>query len=144
MTENDRCTNVVQYIGEIKGGLKPAMRIIIMGVIDVKPKSFTVSLLCNPKDPEQDVAFLLKVNFQDRSIVRNTKFAGVWGSEERKIPYFPFMAGDNFKMEILCEHQQMRVLLDGQQLCDFTHRVHQLRTVTSLKVTGDIKLTKVA
>ncbi|XP_040266948.1 galectin-related protein-like [Bufo bufo] len=106
--------------------------------------SFTVSLLCSPEDAEEDVALLLTVNFQDRSIIRNAKFAGIWGTEEKQIPYFPFTPGNNFKMEILCEHQQMRVLLDGQGLCDFTHRVPQLKAVTGLRVTGDIKLTKVA
>ncbi|XP_044128511.1 galectin-related protein-like [Bufo gargarizans] len=116
--------------------MKPAMKITIMGVVDVRPKS--------PEDAEEDVALLLTVNFQDRSIIRNAKFAGIWGAEEKKIPYFPFTPGNNFKMEILCEHQQMRVLLDGQGLCDFTHRVPQLKAVTGLRVTGDIKLTKVA
>ncbi|XP_063803456.1 galectin-related protein A-like isoform X2 [Pseudophryne corroboree] len=134
----------LKYVGDIKGGMKPAMKITIMGLVDVRPKSFTVSLLCSPTDTDEDVAFLLTVNFQDKSIVRNAKFAGTWGAEENKIQFFPFTAGDNFKMEIVCEHQQMRVLLDGQQLCDFTHRVSQLTTVTSLRVTGDIKLTKVA
>ncbi|OCT68852.1 galectin-related protein [Xenopus laevis] len=144
MTENDRCPSAVQYFGNIKGGMKPAMKITIMGIVDDKPKSFTVSLLCNPNDMDQDVALLLRVNFQEKSIVRNAKFAGIWGTEEGNIPYFPFTAGDNFKMEILCEHQQMRLTLDGQQLCDFAHRVPQLRTVIGLKVTGDIRLTKVA
>ncbi|XP_069806511.1 galectin-related protein-like isoform X1 [Dendropsophus ebraccatus] len=132
-----------KYVGDIKGGMKPAMRITIMGIVEIRPKSFTVSLLCSPKDAEEDVAFLLTVNFQERSITRNAKFAGIWGTEEKKIPYFPFTPGDNFKMEILCEHQQMKVLLDGQRLCDFTHRVPQLKVVTGLRVTGDIKLTKV-
>ncbi|XP_040267683.1 galectin-related protein-like [Bufo bufo] len=140
----DICTNGEKYVGAIKGGMKPAMKITIMGIVDVRPKSFTVSLLCSPEDAEEDVALLLTVNFQDRSIIRNAKFAGIWGAEEKKIPYFPFTPGNNFKMEILCEHQQMRVLLDGQGLCDFTHRVPQLKAVTGLMVTGDIKLTKVA
>ena len=48
------------------------------------------------------------------------------------------------QIEILSEHQQIRVLVDGQQLCDFTHRVLQIRTVTALKITGDARLTKVA
>ncbi|XP_075699372.1 galectin-related protein A-like [Rhinoderma darwinii] len=144
MTEIETCTNGEKYVGDIKGGLKPAMKITIMGIVDVSPKSFTVSLLCSPKDAEEDVALLLTVNFQDRSITRNAKFAGIWGAEEKKIPYFPFNAGDNFKMEILCEHQQMQVLLDGQRLCDFTHRVPQLKAVTGLRVTGDVQLTKVA
>ncbi|XP_040269173.1 galectin-related protein-like [Bufo bufo] len=140
----DICTNGEKYVGDIKGGMKPAMKITIMGVVDVGPKSFTVSLLCSPEDDEEDVALLLTVNFQDRSIIRNAKFAGIWGAAEKQIPYFPFTPRNNFKMEILCEHQQMRVLLDGQGLCDFTHRVPQLKAVTGLRVTGDIKLTKVA
>ncbi|XP_077139385.1 galectin-related protein-like isoform X2 [Ranitomeya variabilis] len=133
-----------KYVGDIKGGMKPAMKITIMGTVDIRPKSFTVSLLCRPNDLEEDVALLLTVNFQDRSIIRNAKFAGIWGAEERKIPYFPFTAGENFKMEIVCQHRQMQVFLDGQRLCDFTHRVPQLKAVTGLRVTGDIKLTKVA
>ncbi|KAG8560417.1 hypothetical protein GDO81_014970 [Engystomops pustulosus] len=144
MTEIETCANGVQYVGDIRGGLKPAMRITIMGLVDVRPQSFTVSLLSSPRDTEEDIPFLLTVNFRDRSIIRNAKFAGIWGAEERKVPYFPFTPGDNFKMEIHCEHQQMRVLLDGQRLCDFTHRVPQLKAVTGLRVTGDIKLTKVA
>uniref|UniRef100_A0A8C5IJQ9 Galectin domain-containing protein n=1 Tax=Junco hyemalis TaxID=40217 RepID=A0A8C5IJQ9_JUNHY len=47
-------------------------------------------------------------------------------------------------MELLCEHQQIRVLLDGRQLCDFTHRVQPLSLVKALRISGDIKLTKVA
>lgn len=48
------------------------------------------------------------------------------------------------QMEILCEHQQIRVLLDGRQLCDFTHRVQPLNLVKALQISGDIRLTKVA
>lgn len=48
------------------------------------------------------------------------------------------------QMELLCEHQQIRVLLDGRQLCDFTHRIQPLSLVKALRISGDIKLTKVA
>ncbi|CAJ0937368.1 unnamed protein product [Ranitomeya imitator] len=132
--------------------------------------SFTVGLLCRPNDLEEDVALLLTVNFQDRSIIRNAKFAGIWGAEERKkkfhishsllektlrcayIYYMPLtMLGlldkacsFSLQMEIVCQHRQMQVFLDGQRLCDFTHRVPQLKAVTGLRVIGDIKLTKVA
>lgn len=47
-------------------------------------------------------------------------------------------------MELLCEHQQIKVLLDGRQLCDFTHRIQPLNLVKALQITGDVKLTKVA
>uniref|UniRef100_A0A8D0H9W9 Galectin n=1 Tax=Sphenodon punctatus TaxID=8508 RepID=A0A8D0H9W9_SPHPU len=144
MTENDRCAKVEQYIGEIKGGLKPTMKITIMGVIHSKPKSFSVTMLCDPVDASKDIGLLLAINFSEKSIVRNSRIAGKWGREEKNIPYFPFTSGDTFKMELLCEHQQIRILLDGRQLCDFTHRVQPMHRVTALQISGDIKLTKVA
>ncbi|NXF79968.1 LEGLA protein, partial [Sclerurus mexicanus] len=135
---------VEQYVGEIKGGLRPAMKLTVMGMVHPNPKSFSVTLLCDPVDANKDVGMLFTVNFSEKSITRNARIAGKWGREEKTIPYFPFTAGDTFKMEILCEHQQIRVLLDGRQLCDFTHRIQPLNLVKALKISGDIKLTKVA
>uniref|UniRef100_A0A8C6ZFN7 Galectin n=1 Tax=Nothoprocta perdicaria TaxID=30464 RepID=A0A8C6ZFN7_NOTPE len=135
---------VEQYIGEIKGGLRPAMKITVIGIVHSNPKSFAVSLLCDPVDANKDVGLLLTVNFGDKSITRNARTGGKWGREEKNIPYFPFTAGDTFKMELLCEHQQIRVLVDGRQFCDFTHRIQALNLVKALQITGDIKLTKVA
>ncbi|XP_053130546.1 galectin-related protein A-like isoform X2 [Hemicordylus capensis] len=134
----------VKYVGEIKGGLRPAMKITVVGVICPTPKSFSVTLLCDPMDASKDVGLLLAVSFMEKSIVRNSCIAGKWGKEETTIPYFPFTPGDSFKMELLCEHQQIRVLLDGRQLCNFSHRVQPLQRVTALKISGDLELTKVA
>uniref|UniRef100_A0A6J0U4A0 Galectin n=1 Tax=Pogona vitticeps TaxID=103695 RepID=A0A6J0U4A0_9SAUR len=146
MTENDRCTNVDKYVGEIKGGLRPTMKITIMGVICSTPKSFSVTLLCDPIDghASKDIGLSLIVSFTEKSIVRNSRIAGKWGKEERTIPYFPFTPEDSFKMELFCEHQQIRVLLDGRQLCSFSHRVQPVQRVTALQISGDLKLTKVA
>ncbi|KAM6444932.1 galectin-related protein A-like isoform X2 [Grus americana] len=143
MTE-ERCPKVEQYVGEIKGGLRPAMKLTVIGMVHSNPKSFSVTLLCDPVDANKDVGLLFTVNFSDKSITRNARIAGKWGREEKTIPYFPFTAGDTFKMELLCEHQQIRVLLDGRQLCDFTHRIQPLNLVKALQISGDIKLTKVA
>ncbi|XP_062433200.1 galectin-related protein A-like [Rhea pennata] len=144
MSENDRCAKMEQYIGEIKGGLRPAMKITVIGMVHSNPKSFAVTLLCDPVDANKDVGLLLTVNFSEKSITRNARIGGKWGREEKIIPYFPFTAGDTFKMELLCEHQQIRVLVDGRQFCDFTHRIQALNLVKALQITGDIKLTKVA
>ncbi|XP_062974912.1 galectin-related protein A-like [Elgaria multicarinata webbii] len=146
MSENDGSTNVERYVGEIKGGLRPTMKITIMGVICPNPKSFSVTLLCDPMNDQtsEDVGLLLLVSFIEKSIVRNSRIAGKWGKEEKTIPYFPFTAEDSFKMELLCEHQQIRVLLDGRQLCSFSHRVQPMQRVTALHISGDLKLTKVA
>ncbi|XP_029454722.1 galectin-related protein-like isoform X2 [Rhinatrema bivittatum] len=101
MTENDRCAEVEQYFGEIKGGMKPAMRLTIMGMVTSNPRSFAVSLLCSPTDSAKDasdIGFLLAVNFRNKSVTRNAKISGKWGAEEKNIPYFPFTAGENFKI----------------------------------------------
>ncbi|XP_067847087.1 galectin-related protein A-like isoform X2 [Heptranchias perlo] len=119
------------------------MKISVMGMVHSQPNSFILSLTSNSLDPETDVGLEVTVSFRDRSVVRNAKVSGKWGKEEKNIPYFPFTPMQHFKMEILCEHQQFRVQVDGQQLFDFTYRVQQLQKLTALKIIGDIRLTKV-
>lgn len=60
-----------------------------------------MTLLCDPVDTSTDVGLLLAVNFTEKSIVRNSRIAGKWGKEEKTIPYFPFTAGDSFKVLLL-------------------------------------------
>ncbi|XP_072896257.1 galectin-related protein A isoform X2 [Hemitrygon akajei] len=104
---------------------------------------FVISLISNPLETETDIGLEVTVSFRDRSVVRNAKVSGKWGKEEKNIPYFPFTAMQHFKMEILCEHQQFRVQVDGQQLFDFTYRFQQIHKLTALKIIGDLRLTKV-
>ncbi|KAG7466119.1 hypothetical protein MATL_G00161550 [Megalops atlanticus] len=145
MAENDKIKNEEMYVGEIKGGLKPSMRLIVMGIVKQQPKSMVVSLVCPPQDDtESDVGLQLTVSFQDRAVLRNARLAGQWGVSENALSYFPFAAGEPFKMEIVCEHQQFRILVDGQPLCGFAHRLTQLASLTTLHVCGDLQLTKVA
>ncbi|XP_006632781.3 galectin-related protein B [Lepisosteus oculatus] len=144
MAENDKVQNDGVYVGEIKGGLKPSMRLIVMGIVNQQPKSIAVALACHPQDPDTDVGLQVTVCFHDRAILRNAKVSGEWGVMEKNIPYFPFAAGEAFKMEILCEHQRFRILVDGQPLCGFSYRVQPLASLTALHVSGDMQLTKVA
>ncbi|XP_078419360.1 galectin-related protein [Cetorhinus maximus] len=144
MADNDNSSSAKPFVGEIKSGLKPSMKMSVTGIVHSHPSSFVLSLISNPSEPETDVGLEVTVNFQDRSVVRNAKVSGKWGKEEKNIPYFPFTPMQHFKMEILCEHQQFRVQVDGQRLFDFTHRIQQLQKLTALKITGDVRLTKVA
>lgn len=93
---------------------------------------------------EGDVGLQLKISFKEKAIQRNARLSGKWGSAENTLSFFPFAAGEPFKMEIVCEHQQFRVLVDGQPLCGFSHRFTPLASLTSLRVFGDLQLTKVA
>ncbi|XP_034015731.1 galectin-related protein B isoform X2 [Thalassophryne amazonica] len=145
MEENDKKENE-EYIGEIKGGLRPLMKLVVMGIVNKKPKSIEVTLSSKPQeeDAEGDVGLQLKVSFMDKAVQRNARLAGKWGSSENTLSFFPFAPGEPFKMEIVCEHQQFRILVDGQPLCGFTHRLSQLASLTALRVFGDLHLTKVA
>ncbi|KAI5611726.1 hypothetical protein C0J50_1367 [Silurus asotus] len=137
------------YVGQIKGGLRPAMRIVVMGIIHERPKSMMVTLSCQPreeddKEQEGDVGLQLTVKFPEKAVVRTSRVNGKWGTSESIVSFFPFAAGESFKMEIVCEHQQFRILVDGQPLCGYTHRVTQLASLTTVRVGGDLQLTKIA
>ncbi|CAN9501957.1 unnamed protein product [Ophioblennius macclurei] len=147
MEEKDKKENG-EYTGEIKGGMRPSMKLVVMGIINKKPKSIEVTLSCKPEeedeDVEGDVGLQLKVSFMDKAVQRNARLAGKWGPAENTLSFFPFAPGEAFKMEIVCEHQQFRILVDGQPLCGFSHRVLRLASLTALRVYGDLQLTKVA
>lgn len=130
----------------------------------------TLSSAPQEEDPEGDVGLQLQVNFVDKAVRRNARLAGKWGQAENTLSFFPFAPGESFKvewgrclgaahscggvcgenlllwvqMEIVCEHQQFRVLVDGQPLCGFSHRLSRLASLTALRVFGDLQLTKVA
>ncbi|XP_048831484.1 galectin-related protein A-like [Brienomyrus brachyistius] len=146
MAGKDKAANEGLYVGEIKGGLRPTMRLVVMGIFKEQPKSMVVSLASHPdaNDAESDVGLQVTVSFADRAVVRNARLSGQWGISENALSYFPFAAGEPFKMEIVCEHQQFRILVDGQPLCGFSHRLLQLASLTALRVCGDLQLTKVA
>ncbi|XP_016128004.1 galectin-related protein B-like [Sinocyclocheilus grahami] len=149
MTDKGNIRDEEDYVGEIKGGLRPTMRLVVMGIVHKQPKSMVVLVACQSKgegdeEIEGDVGLELKVNFSQKAVLRNARLSGQWGASETALSFFPFAPGEPFKMEIVCEHQQFRILVDGQPLCGFTHRLTPLASLTALRVHGDLQLTKVA
>ncbi|MEE6474587.1 hypothetical protein FKM82_010431 [Ascaphus truei] len=104
---------------------------------------FDIRLTCgDSEDPPADVAIQLKAEFTDKQLLRNACVSGEWGEEETPIPYFPFISDQPFRVEILCEHPRFRVFVDGHQLFDFYHRVEALSAIDTIKISGDLQLTK--
>ncbi|KAM9316075.1 galectin-related protein [Gastrophryne carolinensis] len=133
----------VPFLGHIKGGMRPGKKILIMGIVGMNPESFDISLTCgDSEDPRADVAIEMKAEFSDKQLLRNACVSGEWGEEESEIPYFPFIADQPFRVEILCEHPRFRVFVDGHQLFDFYHRVEHLAAIDTLKINGCLQLTK--
>lgn len=105
--------------------------------------SFAISLTCgDSEDPPADVAIELKAVFTDRQLLRNSCISGERGEEQSAIPYFPFIPDQPFRVEILCEHPRFRVFVDGHQLFDFYHRIQTLSAIDTIKINGDLQITK--
>ncbi|OWK10052.1 LGALSL [Cervus elaphus hippelaphus] len=50
--------------------------------------------------------------------------------------------GKKVLVEILCEHPRFRVFVDGHQLFDFYHRIQTLSAIDTIKINGDLQITK--
>ncbi|MCJ8748188.1 hypothetical protein PDJAM_G00162000 [Pangasius djambal] len=128
----------VPFCGSIRGGMRPGKKITIMGIVDPEPDGFDISLTCGC----DDVALEVSARFEDRQLLRNAHVSGSWGEEETAIQFFPFLAGQPFRLEIHCEHQSFRVLVDGQPLFDFYHRVRSLMSIDTIQISGSLSITK--
>ncbi|XP_019356333.1 galectin-related protein isoform X3 [Alligator mississippiensis] len=98
---------VVPFSGHIKGGMRPGKKILVMGIVDLNPESFDISLTCgDSEDPPADVAIELKAVFPDRQFLRNSCISGERGEEQSSIPYFPFIPDQPFRIFILFLQRQ--------------------------------------
>ncbi|XP_062257717.1 galectin-related protein-like [Platichthys flesus] len=143
----------VPFSGRIRGGMRPGKKIIVMGIVDQEPESFDLSLTCG-RDPEEekeeekeeeppyDVALKLSARFSDRQFLRSARVSGKWTGEEVSTSYFPFIPDQPFRVEIHCEHQRFRIFVDGHSLFDFYHKVKSLPSIDSVRIQGDLQITK--
>ncbi|XP_053332901.1 galectin-related protein isoform X1 [Clarias gariepinus] len=137
-SKDEQQSLAVPFCGSIRGGMRPGKKITIMGIVDPEPDGFDISLTCGC----DDVALELSARFEDRQLLRNAHVGGSWGDEETAIAFFPFLAGQPFRLEIHCEHQRFRVLVDGQPLFDFYHRVRLLTSIDTIQISGSLSITK--
>uniref|UniRef100_UPI00358F03FA galectin-related protein A-like n=1 Tax=Myxine glutinosa TaxID=7769 RepID=UPI00358F03FA len=133
----------VPFSGTIKHGLKPGMKITIMGIIKKNAKSVRVSLTCGPSSTA-DVALLLEACFQAGTLSGSAMLDGSWSPSELAIPYFPLTPEQPFRMDISCEHQRFKVDVDGQFICEFSHQVLSLSRINMLKISGNLYITKIS
>ncbi|XP_047208263.1 galectin-related protein B-like [Girardinichthys multiradiatus] len=136
----------VPFSGRIRGGMRPGKKIIVMGIVDLEPHRFDVSLTCG-RDSEKeeaplDVALKLTARFSDRQFLHSARVSGKWTEEEASTAYFPFIPDQPFRIEIHCEHQRFRIFVDGHQLFDFYHKVKSLSSIDTVRIQGDLQITK--
>lgn len=136
----------VPFSGRIRGGMRPGKKIIVMGIVELEPDRFDVSLTCG-RDSEKeetphDVALKLTARFTDRQFLRSARISGKWTGEEASTAYFPFIPDQPFRIEIHCEHQRFRIFVDGHQLFDFYHKVKSFSSIDTVQIQGDLQITK--
>ncbi|KAK9541194.1 hypothetical protein VZT92_001257 [Zoarces viviparus] len=136
----------VPFSGRIRGGLRPGKKILVMGIVDLEPDSFDVSLTCG-RDSEtegtpHDVALKLTARFTDRQFLRSARISGKWTVEEASTDYFPFIPDQPFRIEMHCEHLRFRIFVDGHQLFDFYHKVKSFSSIDTVQIKGDLQITK--
>ncbi|CAG6016480.1 unnamed protein product [Menidia menidia] len=138
----------VPFSGRIRGGMRPGKKIIVMGIVDLEPDRYANTCPTCGRDsekedpPAHDVALKLSARFGDRQFLRSARISGKWTEEEASTVYFPFIPDQPFRIEIHCEHQRFRIFVDGHQLFDFYHKVKSLPSIDTVRIQGDLQITK--
>uniref|UniRef100_A0A3B4VBJ6 Galectin n=1 Tax=Seriola dumerili TaxID=41447 RepID=A0A3B4VBJ6_SERDU len=127
----------VPFSGRIRGGMRPGKKIIVMD-----NSYLTCGRDSEKEEPPQDVALKLTARFGDRQFLRSARVSGKWTEEEASTAYFPFIPDQPFRIEIHCEHQRFRIFVDGHQLFDFYHKVKSLPSIDTVRIQGDLQITK--
>ncbi|XP_068607545.1 galectin-related protein-like [Brachionichthys hirsutus] len=138
---------VVPFRRHITGGMQPGKRLVLFGTVDSHPDRFYLGLTCGCGTSTggwPDVALEICVQFKEQQILRRACVSGSWDEPIRDVPFFPFIRAQPFKMEIFCEQSRYLVLVDGQQLFGFSHRVTSLSDVDTFWIKGSIAVTKLA
>ena len=96
----------------LKGGSIPSIqscrittgsRIFVRGFIPIGANRFELNLLQGYSDTD-DIAFHFNPRFESRTIVKNHRRNGQWGSEENQPfpPYMPLVPGSPIDLQITC------------------------------------------
>ncbi|XP_048474289.1 galectin-9-like isoform X1 [Rhincodon typus] len=122
------------------GSIKPQQKIKIIGTVKAKPYRFTINLKVSYYD---NIALHINQRFDENAVVRNSRINQNWGTEERSLPFLPFLPGQTFEMQIVIQPTCYKILVNGRHLFNFNHRIQPLNQIDQLEVTGDISLSLV-
>ncbi|KAG8449429.1 hypothetical protein GDO86_016179 [Hymenochirus boettgeri] len=124
----------------LTAGIIPRLQITICGTISPTARRFGIDLRKG-----KDIAFHFNPRFDEHThvVVRNTMVRDVWGSEERKAAKFPFVKGQPFMIQILCEQDHFNVSVNNENFCRYAFRVHELAEIKTVNIGGDVTLSDV-
>ncbi|KAH0619952.1 hypothetical protein JD844_014414 [Phrynosoma platyrhinos] len=129
----------VPFHGAIPGAFIQFRKITIVGNVPFFANRFHVNL---KNTMTGNIALHINPRFKEGALVRNTLINGTWGSEERYIHSMPFSPGQAFHMEITNLKKNYKVIVNGQVVFDYTHRIPPSH-VDQLEIAGDVNLSSV-
>ncbi|XP_072885519.1 galectin-9-like isoform X3 [Hemitrygon akajei] len=127
---------VVPYQAYI-GSIRPQQLIKVIGTVKVNSHRFAVNLIASYSN---NIALHINQRFDENAVVRNTRTNKNWGTEERSLPFLPFVPGQTFELQIHVEPTCYKVLVNGRHLFNYNHRLQPLNQIDKLEVTGDVTL----
>ncbi|XP_057695814.1 galectin-9-like [Corythoichthys intestinalis] len=127
----------VPYKAFLSGGVLPGRTITIQGAVHPNATRFHINI-----NHPTGIALHYNPRLNENIVVRNTKQAEKWGSEERD-GLMPFSKGQPFTLKIYCESHSFRIMANGMHVHDYKHRFTQLNRISELEIDGDITITSV-
>ncbi|XP_022818775.1 galectin-4-like [Spodoptera litura] len=126
----------VPFVVPILGCMQPDRVIRVKGTTPTGGERFAINLQCGPKlYPDEDIAFSFSPRFNQGTIVLNHFGCSKWGHEVTQAPS-PLSSGSPFEFYIYCYENSFKVLLNEQQVCEFSHRI-PIQRITHVMVDGD-------
>ncbi|XP_078287302.1 galectin-8-like isoform X2 [Rhinoraja longicauda] len=122
------------------GPIRPQQLIKIVGTVNSKPRKFTINLKAKYAD---NIALHIDQRYAENAVVRNSRIHQNWGTEERTLPFLPFVPGQTFEMQIIVQPSCYKILVNGRHLFNYNHRLQPLNQIDELEVTGDVSLSLV-
>uniref|UniRef100_A0A7E4UT18 Galectin n=1 Tax=Panagrellus redivivus TaxID=6233 RepID=A0A7E4UT18_PANRE len=90
--------------------------------IRVEARTFS-EFYVNLVNAKEDIAFQLYVNFNTKAMTRNSLINGTWGQEESGGSWLFQPQGYIFVLEIVNEEEHLSLMVNGDALATFKHRV---------------------
>ncbi|XP_068106715.1 galectin-4-like [Hyperolius riggenbachi] len=130
----------VPYYGNIPEGVSPKRTFIVRGYIPPGGQKFHINF---KSAATNEIALHFNVRLNENAVVRNSFIRGSWGNEERAMAFNPFIPGQYFDISIRIGNGRYKVFVNGQQFCEYFHRMTNLPMVNTLEIGGDIVLSLV-
>jgi len=137
----------VPYWGHIPDGLHPGTVIHIDGFVPHHCSKFELNLMCGNElghnaEKHSNIALQLRPKINGKKLICNSRQCRNWGHKEKHRNIHVFHHGSTFNITIIVEPQYYRIICNGQNVCNFVHRLpyHEVRV---LNIEGHVDISRI-